>query len=125
MCLVFFFKFEDQIKMFLDKFDGVKQEFKVELDRLLVKQGRGRRLEIWLGRREFVVRYDLGRVEGLEVKELFKVGVSKQVFKVKGIKVKNLEGQVELELLWSKNIKVSLMVQQEVFVYWQLQLGRE
>lgn len=63
--------------MSLDKPDGVKQEFKAEPDRLLVKQGRGRRLETWLGRREFVARYDSGRVEGLEAKESFKAGVSK------------------------------------------------
>lgn len=66
--------------MSLEKFDGVKPEFKAESERLLVKHPRPARdhsLETWQGAGDFETRSDSGQVEGLEAKKSIKAEVNK------------------------------------------------
>ena len=77
------FQLEHQIKTSLEKSDGVKQEFKAEPYRLLIKHprpARGHDLETQLGTRDFTTRGESEQVEGLEAGESFKAGVSASRF---------------------------------------------
>ena len=75
-----------RIKISLEESDGVKQEFKAEPERLLVKHPRPVRnqgLETWLRAEGFAARGESEQVEGPVAKESLKAGMSKWVLKVK------------------------------------------